>query len=376
MITPFVDQTSIQALAWSLIHFLWQGAVLGLIAFAVLRLPGLRATTRYVAGVATLTAMLAAPVGTFFYLNQSASQSATVAEPVAGPAIRPSTVNAAEAGPAGDPAPTTNVAPITPGAQTHPIGPFVILTVWLSGVVLLSLRLLGGWIVARRLITRAVRPVSPEIHSLVRRVAGRMALDRVVRVFESSAVAVPVMVGWMKPVVLLPAAALSGLTPTQVEALIAHELAHVRRHDYIVNLLQSVVETLLFYHPAVWWVSARVRAEREHCCDDLAIGVCDRLVYVTALADLAAMTRTPRVALAATDGSLVNRVRRILGRTRDNRDSMSSWMPAVVLVLVAGAMLPAGFVMARGEETHQRAARARAAYTTRGRRLARSRTRR
>ncbi len=117
-----------------------------------------------------------------------------------------------------------------------------------------------------------------------------MALDRVVRVFESSAVAVPVMVGWIKPVVLLPAAALSGLTPTQVEALIAHELAHVRRHDYIVNLLQSVVETLLFYHPAVWWVSARVRAEREHCCDDLAVGVCDRLVYVTALADLAAMT--------------------------------------------------------------------------------------
>ena len=102
------------------------------------------------------------------------------------------------------------------------------------------------------------------------------------------------MVGWLNPVVLLPASALSGLTPTQIEALLAHELAHVRRHDYLVNLLQSVVETLLFYHPAVWWVSAHVRAEREHCCDDLAVAVCDRLVYVTALADLAAMTSTPR----------------------------------------------------------------------------------
>ena len=198
--------------------------------------------------------------------------------------------------------------------------------------------------------TAAVRPVSPEIHSLVRRVAGRMALDRVVRVFESSAVAVPVMVGWIKPVVLLPAAALSGLTPTQVEALIAHELAHVRRHDYIVNLLQSLVETLLFYHPAVWWVSARVRAEREHCCDDLAVGVCDRLVYVTALADLAAMTAAPRIALAATDGSLVNRVRRLLGRSRDARESGSSWMPALVLVLAIGTMVPASYVLARGTE--------------------------
>ncbi len=363
MITPFVDQTSIQALAWSLIHFLWQGTVLGLLAFAVLKHPRLRATTRYLTGVATLIAMLAAPVGTFLYLNRSTSQSERVQLSDAGAALRPPTVSPAEAGPYAGPTTLQDfTASSTAAAPARPLGPFVILIVWLSGVVLLSLRLLGGWIVARRLITRAVRPVSPEIHSLVRRVAGRMALDRVVRVFESSAVAVPVMVGWMKPVVLLPAAALSGLTPTQVEALIAHELAHVRRHDYIVNLLQSVVETLLFYHPAVWWVSARVRAEREHCCDDLAVGVCDRLVYVTALADLAAMTRTSGVALAATDGSLVSRVRRILGRSRDSRES-TSWMPAVVLAVVFGAMLPASFVLARGEDAHSRTPDVRAAFS-------------
>ena len=73
------------------------------------------------------------------------------------------------------------------------------------------------------------------------------------------------MVGWLKPVVLLPAAAMSGLTPTQIEALLAHELAHVRRHDYLVNLLQSVVETLALLSPGVWWVSRQMRAEREHC---------------------------------------------------------------------------------------------------------------
>ena len=99
MITPFVDQTSIQALAWSLIHFLWQGTVLGLLAFAVLKHQRLRATTRYLTGVATLIAMLAAPVGTFFYLNRSTSQSERVQLSDAGAAIRPPTVSPAEAGP-------------------------------------------------------------------------------------------------------------------------------------------------------------------------------------------------------------------------------------------------------------------------------------
>src|SRR6185295_14003751 len=117
--------------------------------------------------------------------------------------------------------------------------------------------------------------------------AGRLELRRHVAIVQSAAVAVPTLIGWLKPVVLLPASALSGLSPEQLQAILAHELAHVRRHDYLVNLLQSMVETLLFYHPAAWWVSARVRAEREHCCDDLAVDVCgDRDSYATALAEL------------------------------------------------------------------------------------------
>ena len=147
-----------------------------------------------------------------------------------------------------------------------------------------------------------------------------------VEILESAAVAVPTLVGWVKPVVLLPAAALAGLTAVQLEAILAHELAHVRRHDYLVNLLQSIVETLLFYHPAVWWVSAEVRAEREHCCDDLAIAVCgDRLVYVSALAELTSIERQV-FALAATDGSLLTRVRRILGQPAPARRELPpSW---------------------------------------------------
>jgi hypothetical protein len=154
------------------------------------------------------------------------------------------------------------------------------------------------------------------------------------------------MMGWIKPVVLLPTAALAGLSPTQLEALLAHELAHVRRHDYLVNVLQSVVETLLFYHPAVWWVSRQVRIDREHCADDLAVRVCDRLVDASALADLAALAPAPRLALAATDGSLLNRVRRILGLQPAPAASPGLW-PIVLVVLLVGAAVPVAIASAR-----------------------------
>ncbi len=158
------------------------------------------------------------------------------------------------------------------------------------------------------------------------------------------------LVGWLRPAVVFPVAALAGLSPAQIEALLAHELAHVRRHDYLVNLLQSFAEVVLFYHPAVWWLSRRIRTERELCCDDLAVGVCDRLVYATALTDLAAM-RHPRVALAATGGDLLARVRRILDRDREE-PSMSSnvrWIPAVVVS--AGMLVAVPVLLASVHQT-------------------------
>src|SRR6185503_3583474 len=122
------------------------------------------------------------------------------------------------------------------------------------------------------------------------------------------------MVGWVKPAVLLPAAALTGLSTVQLESLLAHELAHVRRHDYLVNLLQGLIETLLFYHPAVWWVSRQIRREREHCCDDIAVALCgDVKLYAGALAQLEELRgRVLEPALAATGGELLGRIRRLL----------------------------------------------------------------
>lgn len=349
--TSLIDLPWAQALASTLLHFLWQGAAIGLAAYALLRAGRFSSSWRYGIGVATLALMLAAPLATFALL---ASRDAGGAPGLAGQAnvLSASSATAAAvnaAAPGAFAAPGLGIANVNPGA-TSSVFMGVVLVGWLAGVVVLSVRLTGGWLVARRLATRAVRPVTPEIHALARRVAGRIALDRFVRFFESSSVAVPVTVGWMKPVVLLPVAAMSGLSTTQIEALLAHELAHIRRHDYLVNLLQSALETMLFYHPAVWWASKIVRAEREHCCDDIAVGVCDRVVYVSALSDLASMN-TPRLALAATDGSLVARVRRLLGRAENTDDAGSSWVPTLFVLIGVAAIVPAVLAQSAGAVT-------------------------
>jgi hypothetical protein len=228
----------------------------------------------------------------------------------------------------------------TTRGDAAPIAPVwlpIVTALWMGGVATLSVRMLGGWLLTQLLARRRVHAVAEQVDATAREMARRLRLRREFAVLESAAVTVPTLVGWVKPVVLLPAAVLTGLSPLQLQAVIAHELAHIRRHDYLVNLLQTFVETLLFYHPAVWWVSSEVRAEREHCCDDLAVEVCgDRLTYVSALAELTAIERRA-FALAATDGSLVARVRRILGRPADTRRELPpSWSILVLLVLIGG----------------------------------------
>ncbi len=185
---------------------------------------------------------------------------------------------------------------------------------WGLGVMLLTLRLAGGWVITRRIRRTVIDIPGDRLHETLERLTARMRVSRPVRAFRSALVEVPTVIGWLRPVILVPVGAMAGLTPAQVEALVAHELAHIRRHDYLINLLQTVVETILFYHPAVWWVSHCVREERENACDDLAVRACgDRVAYARALCDLEHLRlAAPRLALAANGGSLLNRIRRLL----------------------------------------------------------------
>jgi uncharacterized protein involved in exopolysaccharide biosynthesis len=147
----------------------------------------------------------------------------------------------------------------------------------------------------------------------------RLGVSRPVRLLKSALVEVPTVIGWVRPVILLPAATLTGLTPGQLETILAHELAHVRRLDYVVNAFQCLVKALMFYHPVAWWISRCIREERENCCDDLVINVCgDRVGYARALATLEGLRgELPEWAFAASGGSLLNRIRRLVGLRND-----------------------------------------------------------
>ena len=292
---------------WTLLHFVWQGVLLGLAVAGVLWLCRRRsADARHAVASGGLVALLAAPVVTAAVLWQAARAPESFG-PANGTATR-----ALGNGSTGGHALVARDSMDAVHARLAAALPGVV-AIWLAGVSLLLVRMAGGvWRVHRLHEAGLAAPVS-RWQEAAARLASRLGLVAAVRVVESRLVGTPTVVGWLRPIVLLPVAALANLTPAQVEAILAHELAHVRRHDRLVDLLQSLGETVLFYHPAAWWVSGRIRAEREHCCDDVALVIGnDRAGYASALAALEEWRgREAAPALAATGGPLGGRVRRM-----------------------------------------------------------------
>lgn len=326
------------SLAWTLLHFIWQGAALALaLAGAQLVLRNSTARVRYAAACATLLFMFASAVITFTVLERN------TAGPVASTAVEsvrqsPSSAEQVSNGP----------------NQPAPYVAWLVYA-WMLGVAVLSVRSSHAWILAQRMKRKQAWPAASVWQERLKRLQQRLEISRPIRLCESAIAEVPAVIGWLRPVILMPAGAVTGLAPLQLEALLAHELAHVRRHDYVVNLMQTVVETLLFYHPAVWWVGKRIRAERENCCDDLAVSVCgDVLTYARALTRLEQMrTGTPEFAMAANAGSLVERIRRLLapklispklGAPKDARHTVApDWItPTAVLLSAIGIWAASG----------------------------------
>jgi beta-lactamase regulating signal transducer with metallopeptidase domain len=215
---------------------------------------------------------------------------------------------------------------------------------WLLGVCLLSMRLLVGWIAIERLKRVGVEPAREEFQVMQDQLAHRLRISRPVRLVESALAEVPTLIGWLKPVVLLPVRACTGLSTEQIETILAHELAHVQRWDYLMNVIQVLIETLLFYHPVVWWLSGTIRKEREQCCDDVVVALCgDRFLYARALTAMEELRgRSPQLAMAAgTKGSLLRmRILRLLGVPREPDTSAARWLAGVFALgaLVAVAM--------------------------------------
>jgi GWxTD domain-containing protein len=307
-------------LGWTLIHFLWQGLAVAAVAGPALWL--LRrgdARTRYALACGSLLAMMALPVATWVVLEEPGVAVNVQTLP------REGASGYLEAGVAVEERPWEAMMPW-------------VVALWCAGVGVLLLRLAGGWLLAWRRAHHSTEEAPAWVRQRAWCLAERLNL-RLPALRTSGRLTAPQVFGWWRPVVLLPVASLTQLTPAQLEMVLAHELAHVLRRDYLVNLLQMAAESLLFYHPAVWWISGRIRAERENCCDDLAVRLCgDTVEYSRAL--LALEESRPFLNPAATAGDLRARIARILGMEKEETmNATPVWMG--LIVLCAGLLMAA-----------------------------------
>jgi beta-lactamase regulating signal transducer with metallopeptidase domain len=318
----------IDFIGWTLVHAAWQGGVIAVgVAVALWLARHASASIRYVIALAGLGLAVVAPVVTVAS-NDAEGSVVTVVTPIRPP------ITATGVTPAVD-----NAVPMSPVAQ---LGDRIddalpwLVAVWLLGMGLLSMRVLAGVTKIRRLARDGVWLADARVRAMVDIVAERLGLHEAIRVLQSARVDVPMVIGWVKPVVVVPVSLLAGITPAQLEMLVAHELAHIRRYDTVVNLAQTIVETLLFFHPAVWWMSARVREEREHCCDDLAIAATgvDRGAYGAMLLELEESRVAIALAVAATDGPLLRRVRRIVFGPSTRIELGATWFAGVATMLM------------------------------------------
>ena len=324
MIAVFPSEFWVHRLGWTILHFLWQGTVIAA-AYAMLRsLLGsahLSSRGRYVLACAALGVMAVAPPLTFLLVSDANASSSWTVSAVEWQRLLTAVV-----------------------------------ALWPWGVVAFSIRLAGGWRLAARLRSTS-HPAPVEWRRTLERIAARVGATQPVRLLVSSLVDVPTVVGWLRPVILVPVEFLTGLSVDHITAILAHELAHIRRSTIISRAsCKAWSKQVLFYHPAVWWVSDQIRAERELCCDDLAVAAMgDALAYARALAELE--SRQPgrlTPVLAANGGSLVNRVRRLMEPAQAIANNLPGpgaasgmtllWLAGIAMAAVHSAQTPVAHV--------------------------------
>ena len=350
---------TVEAIGWTLIHFCWQAAAIAAF-YRCLSLLAARGSsnTRYLLALGTLLLMAATAVGTLaFEMHSKASlpQAPGTRTPVMPDSFsllitaRSELAMPGSAWQAASPD-LTRSRLLMSVRQLPVLG--LIDGLWLLGVLVLSLRSLGGWCLIQRLRATLTVEAPDRVQASFRAIGSALKIHRPVLLRVSGAVTGPVTVGALRALVLLPVSALASLSPDELEVVLAHELAHVRRADFFWNLVQTLVETLFFFHPAVWWISGRIRRERELCCDDLALSVCPRpLAYANALFELEQQrSRIGQLSMALSGHqparTLGMRIARILGEpvaSTGAREPFSLAAAASVLVLL---LLPVPQLMA------------------------------
>ena len=332
----------------TLLHFIWQGTLIGAATMVLLQVLRRRSPqARYTISCAALVLMLAAPAGTAITLVGPTAISLPAPLAITARSSGTTTPTVAFGSP-----PESALGSTADGNRAQTSWLTIIVGIWMIGVSVLLARVVAAWWSVRRLHRATFVSAPSQFIAQAERLSLRLGLHRALRVVDSIDVDTPTVVGWLKPAILLPIAAMANLTPAQVEAILAHEIAHVRRHDVLVNLLQIAAETALFYHPAVWWVSSQIRTEREHCCDEIATSVCDdAITYAEALVELERWrTNTAALALTATGRPLLVRVRRILGLPSEDAPRASALITLAGIVAIIVCLAGANYYLRAAQE--------------------------
>jgi bla regulator protein blaR1 len=327
MIPGIFDNPVVLRMGWALIHFLWQGSLIALVLKGALMLvEPCSSRLRYALTFACLILMAALPV---FLLCKPQRRIMDI--PAACETVHFETSSVTGL--------TSVSLPIhgKPDSHTgiyHFVTPLIpwIAACWLLGMALLLLKTIGGVIQVQVLRKKIASHGETKEMAFSQQLAAQARIAGV-PVLESSLVSIPTVAGWFKPVVLMPKGVLEKVDRLMLDALVAHEFAHIRRLDSVMNLFQTVIEDFLFFHPAMWWVTGRVRAEREACCDDDAVAICgDALVYVRALSK-AKQFRSSMPVLTLSSSPLLHRIRRLTEMRISKIDRVSTIGIAFLAVL-------------------------------------------
>lgn len=359
----FADSAFANAAAQTLIHFLWQGMLIGIFALLALKLlRNYSANLRYVVSSCLLASMALAPVATGMWLFSTTQITPAIKRNAPDVLARQHVTSeqAALASHTNPMVPTQrseldrewDVTPnpialiaSAPALSSRPtphwslrLRYFVVLG-WLTGVALLSVRLSVSWLRVHS-IRSSGKVVSKALCDTLIRLCKSVGIHSKILLFESRTVDSPIQIGWLRPVIMLPISFTTGLNQNQIESILLHELAHIHRQDYLVNMLQSMVETILFYHPAVWWLSAQVRLEREHCCDDWAIKHSgDPVGYARSLLAMEELRTSTSLAMNANGGNLLTRIDRIVRPTNQKKPT-----GAIIMTALFGSAIVLGIL--------------------------------
>lgn len=305
----------IRRIGWWVIHFTWQTTVIVMVTGLILSLlKKADARIRYTVSCIALLAIVLFPLVTVFLKSPLPFQSAGIGQAVQNSPVdvqefrTDNTLTARQYRSRAIPVPFWTKA--VSCCENHLPR---ITVIWVCGVFVLSFYRLFGFFQLYFIIRAIKEPIDALWEKRIRTWIRRLNIRRRIRILQSERIDTPGVYGWIKPVLLIPVSFLTGMDARSVESIIIHELAHIRRYDYLVNMFQVIVEVLGFFHPAVWWLSARIRREREDCCDDWSVRILgDRLSYVKSLVRLEETRRSPRLVPAATGSDLSRRVFRIL----------------------------------------------------------------